>query len=50
MSGPIRLVPDEGGSERTMQLRTLPLKRRRPAEPAEPDPAEQLGLSDDPLD
>ena len=50
MSGPTRLAPDEGGSERTMQLRTLPLKRRRPAEPAEPDPAEQLGLSDDPLD
>ncbi|MFD5466506.1 hypothetical protein ACFWIQ_27295 [Kitasatospora sp. NPDC127059] len=50
MSGPIRLVPDEGGAEPTMQLRTLPLKRRRPAPAAEPDPAEQLGLSDDPLD
>ncbi|MFJ4192434.1 hypothetical protein, partial [Kitasatospora sp. NPDC089509] len=50
MSGPIRLVPDEGGAERTMQLRTLPLKRRRPAPPVEPDPAEQLDLSDDPLD
>ncbi|MBD0691013.1 hypothetical protein [Streptomyces sp. CBMA123] len=50
MSGPIRLVPDEGGAERTMQLRTLPLKRRRPAPPTEPDPAEQLDLSDDPLD
>ncbi|MGW2374348.1 MULTISPECIES: hypothetical protein [Kitasatospora] len=50
MSGPIRLVPDEGGSERTMQLRTLPLKRRRPAPPPEPDPAERLGLSEDPLD
>ncbi|MER6302541.1 hypothetical protein ABT247_23715 [Kitasatospora sp. NPDC001539] len=50
MSGPIRLVPDEGGAERTMQLRTLPLKRRRPAAPVEPEPAEQLGLSADPLD
>ncbi|MFJ2188528.1 hypothetical protein ACIOJE_11260 [Kitasatospora sp. NPDC087861] len=52
MSGPLRLVPDEGGSERTMQLRTLPLKRRRPAGPAqpEPEPEEQLDLSADPLD
>ncbi|MFF2141200.1 hypothetical protein [Kitasatospora sp. NPDC058190] len=50
MSGPIRLVPDEGGAERTMQLRTLPLKLRRPAPPVEPEPAEQLGLSADPLD
>ncbi|MER7751043.1 hypothetical protein [Kitasatospora sp. NPDC097643] len=50
MSGPLRLVPDEGGAERTVQLRTLPLKRRRPAPPAEPEPAEQLGLSADPLD
>ncbi|MFF7994180.1 hypothetical protein ACFZDG_30920 [Kitasatospora xanthocidica] len=51
MSGPLRLVPDEGGSERTVQLRTLPLKRRRPAlpEPA-PGPEEQLDLSADPLD
>ncbi|MQS13326.1 hypothetical protein F7Q99_13815 [Streptomyces kaniharaensis] len=50
MSGPIRLVPDEGGSERTVQLRTLPLKRRRPSLPAQPAPAEELGLSADPLD
>ncbi|MET8622226.1 hypothetical protein ABZW30_00400 [Kitasatospora sp. NPDC004669] len=50
MSGPIRLVPDEGGAERTMQLRTLPLKRRRPAPSVEPEPVEQLGLSADPLD
>ncbi|MFJ3214843.1 hypothetical protein ACIPLC_02805 [Kitasatospora sp. NPDC086801] len=52
MSGPLRLVPDEGGSERTMQLRTLPLKRRRPGLPAqsEPEPEEQLDLSADPLD
>ncbi|KJS60736.1 hypothetical protein [Streptomyces rubellomurinus] len=52
MSGPLRLVPEDGGSERTMQLRTLPLKRRRPALPArpEPEPEEQLGLSADPLD
>ncbi|MFE5584494.1 hypothetical protein [Kitasatospora sp. NPDC056531] len=50
MSGPIRLVPDEGGAERTMQLRTLPLKLRRPAPPVEPKPTEQLGLSADPLD
>lgn len=50
MSGPIRLLPDEGGADRTMQLRSLPLKRRRPAPPAEPDPAQQLGLSEDPLD
>ncbi|MBO1415380.1 hypothetical protein [Streptomyces sp. FH025] len=50
MSGPIRLVPGEGGSaERTMQLRTLPLKRRRPSA-AEPEPAEPLDLSADPLD
>ncbi|MER8099382.1 hypothetical protein [Kitasatospora sp. NPDC094016] len=50
MSGPLRLVEDEGGSERTMQLRTLPLKRRRPAGPAQPEPEEQLDLSADPLD
>ncbi|MEU8921227.1 hypothetical protein AB0D10_09870 [Kitasatospora sp. NPDC048545] len=51
MSGPLRLVPDEGGAERTMQLRTLPLKLRRPAAPEpEPGPEEQLGLSADPLD
>ncbi|MEU9073596.1 hypothetical protein ACFYUY_13995 [Kitasatospora sp. NPDC004745] len=50
MSGPLRLVPDEGGSERTMQLRTLPLKRRRPAAPVQPEPEEQLDLSADPLD
>ncbi|WP_051709295.1 hypothetical protein [Streptomyces sp. NRRL S-350] len=51
MSGPLRLVPDEDGSERTVQLRTLPLKLRRPAPPEpEPAPEEQLGLSADPLD
>ncbi|MFJ2862644.1 hypothetical protein [Kitasatospora sp. NPDC087314] len=50
MSGPLRLVQDEGGSERTMQLHTLPLKRRRPAGPAQPEPEEQLDLSADPLD
>ncbi|MBV2152978.1 hypothetical protein [Kitasatospora sp. SUK 42] len=50
MSGPIRLMPGEGGSERTMQLRTLPLKRRRPAASNEAEPAEELGLSADPLD
>ncbi|MFE6049626.1 hypothetical protein ACFQ6N_02595 [Kitasatospora sp. NPDC056446] len=51
MSGPLRLVPDEGGSERTVQLRTLPLKLRRPA-PQEPVPGaeEGLDLSADPLD
>ncbi|SOB83068.1 hypothetical protein [Streptomyces sp. 1331.2] len=51
MSGPLRLVPDEGGAERTMQLRTLPLKLRRTAPPEpEPGPEEQLDLSADPLD
>ncbi|MFJ9693195.1 hypothetical protein [Kitasatospora sp. NPDC101183] len=50
MSGPLRLVQDEGGAERTMQLRTLPRGRRRPTLPAEPAPEEQLGLSADPLD
>ncbi|MFE2409871.1 hypothetical protein ACFXDE_16175 [Kitasatospora sp. NPDC059408] len=50
MSGPIRLVPDEAGADRTMQLRTLPRGRRRPVLPAQPAPEEELGLSADPLD
>lgn len=50
MSGPLRLVQDEGGAERTMQLRTLPLKLRRAAVPVQPAPEEELGLSADPLD
>ncbi|MFC9325184.1 hypothetical protein [Kitasatospora sp. NPDC057015] len=51
MSGPLRLVPDEAGpewAEQTMQLRTLPRQRRRPAPP---DPADEgLDLSADPID
>ncbi|MFJ6617386.1 hypothetical protein ACIQOW_07365 [Kitasatospora sp. NPDC091335] len=53
MSGPLRLVPDEAGPEHTVQLRTLPLKRRRPAPPEpepEAEPEESLHLSADPLD
>ncbi|WP_327067780.1 hypothetical protein [Kitasatospora sp. NBC_01302] len=45
MSGPLRLVPDEGTpgwAEETMRLRTLP--RRRPADQPRPD------VSPDPLD
>ncbi|MFI2607841.1 hypothetical protein [Kitasatospora sp. NPDC018619] len=49
MSGPLRLVPDEAGPEHTVQLRALPLKRRRPA-PPEPEPEDSLYLSADPLD
>ncbi|MEV6974984.1 hypothetical protein [Kitasatospora sp. NPDC093806] len=50
MSGPLRLVPDE--ADQTVQLRVLPLKRRRPTLPGQrPEPAdEQLDLSPDPLD
>lgn len=48
MSGPLRLVPDEGTpgwAEETMRLRTLPRRRQRPAgADAHPD------LSPDPLD
>ncbi|MFI6154145.1 hypothetical protein ACIBCA_15805 [Kitasatospora sp. NPDC051170] len=51
MSGPLRLVQDEGGAEPTMQLRTLPLKLRRHAPaPVQPEPEDELGLSADPLD
>ncbi|MGW4895290.1 hypothetical protein ACWEQL_23920 [Kitasatospora sp. NPDC004240] len=66
MSGPLRLVPYEGGPEETMQLRVeqqthpeetvqlrvLPRKRRRPVLPAQSEAAqeEQLDLSPDPLD
>ncbi|WP_395295319.1 hypothetical protein ACF9IK_18620 [Kitasatospora hibisci] len=54
MSGPLRLVPDEAGpdwAEQTVQLRTLPRKRRRPVLPGQrPEPEPQLDLSPDPLD
>ncbi|WP_316522547.1 hypothetical protein [Kitasatospora brasiliensis] len=49
MSGPLRLVPGEAGPEHTVQLRALPLKRRRPA-PPEPEHEESLYLPADPLD
>ncbi|MEV0187596.1 hypothetical protein ACFVGM_02395 [Kitasatospora purpeofusca] len=50
MSGPLRLVPGEAVDE-TVQLRVLPLKRRRPTLPPQRPPVpEQLDLSADPLD
>jgi hypothetical protein len=51
MSGPLRLVPDEAGpgwAEQTMQLRTLPRQRRRPAPPQPAD--EGPDVCADPID
>ncbi|MFI6444979.1 hypothetical protein [Kitasatospora sp. NPDC050543] len=52
MSGPLRLVPDEAGTdwaEQTMALRTLPRQRRRPVLPGPPQD-ETPEVSPDPLD
>ncbi|PYC80513.1 hypothetical protein C7C46_12515 [Streptomyces tateyamensis] len=52
MSGPLRLVPDEGTpgwAEETMRLRTLPPRRRRPQAPDPADP-KHPPVSADPLD
>ncbi|MDH6111651.1 hypothetical protein P3T36_001967 [Kitasatospora sp. MAP12-15] len=51
MSGPLRLVPDEGTpgwAEETVQLRTLPRPRRRPR--LEQPPTAASELSPDPID
>ncbi|MFF4925046.1 hypothetical protein ACFY4B_31055 [Kitasatospora sp. NPDC001261] len=53
MSGPLRLVPGEAGPDQTVQLRALPLKRRRPApseQEPEPEQDDSLYLPADPLD
>lgn len=47
MSGPLRLVPDEGTpgwAEETMRLRTLPRRRQKPSDQPHPE------ISPDPLD